>query len=105
MGRAGATDPRQMAFAVQENRTIVTANLVHFRLLHQAWVLSAPLHNPNNPRPHPGILVVPNPNVMPAEVMAQLLEEFVRGDPSGSVENRLLEWRIRHGWRDRSAVR
>lgn len=104
LGRAGATDPQQLAFAVEENRTIITANLVHFRMLHEAWILSAPLQNPTNPRPHPGIVAVPNPNVMSAETMARLLADFVRGGLSSGVENRLLEWRIGHGWRDLTAV-
>jgi len=103
--RKGAIDPRQLAFAVEEHRVVVTANLVHFRMLHEAWLNWAPLQNPDQPRPHPGILAVPNPNVMPAGVMARVIADLAGDDHSKGVENRLLQWRIGLGLRDLSSIR
>lgn len=94
-----------MAFAVEESRVVVTANPIHFRMRHQAWISWAPRQNPDRPRPHSGILVVTDPNAMAAGITASLLADPVSDGVLGSIENRLLRWRIGHGLRDVSRVR
>jgi Domain of unknown function (DUF5615) len=101
----GQIDPRQLAFAVLERRTLVTANLDDFRMLHEAWLVWSAIEYGAAQGSHPGIIVVPNPNVMPASDMADLLDGYAREVAPEQMQNRFLRWRRGIGWEDLSAVR
>ncbi len=105
IGHARQIDPKQLAFARRRGRVLITANYVDFRMLHEAWRVWAPLMNEIRRTPHPGILVVPNPNAMPVAAMAGVIDDFAQGTNPQDVQDRLIRWREGRGWEDVSAVR
>ncbi len=98
-------DPRQLAFAVFERRTRVTANLDDFRMLHEAWLAWSAIENGAAQDSHPGIIVVPNPNAMPASDMADHLDSYAREVFPEQMHDRFPRWRRGIGRKDLSAVR
>ena len=73
-GLDGQSDPKQLAFAMRQGRVLVTANPSDFQMLHEAWLVWGELWDDSGHRPHPGILVVPNPNGMTIEAMTTLID-------------------------------
>lgn len=106
MGNMGFKDARQLAFAAGAGRVMVTANVADFRLLHEGWLLCSPLIAAEQARPHPGILIVPNPNAMTAPVMASVVDALSRSTNRDDLLNRLLRWRKDlAAWEDLSTPR
>jgi hypothetical protein len=105
IGRNGLGDASQLAHAIAEHRILVTANARDFRLLHEALILGSVLLCPSATREHPGIIAMPNPNAMPAQRMAELLDERLRRDDPAALQNRFLRWETSSAWEDLSVPR
>lgn len=105
IGNSGFIDPEQLAYAARHGRVLLTSNFDDFRMLHEAWLVWTPEWAGAGASPHPGILVVPNPNEMNADAMARLVDAFVRRADMADLRNRLFRWRASTGWLDYSAVR
>jgi hypothetical protein len=92
----GATDVRQLLYAVRERRIVVSHESGHFRMLHEAWVSFAREWGVRPPAQHPGILVIPTPPRLEfADAARVLVDVLARPEP---IENRLLAWRRADGW-------
>jgi hypothetical protein len=102
-GNRRAIDPRQLAFAVREDRSLVTANFADFRMLHEAWLIWSG-HWPQ-PVGHPGILVVPNENLSRPTALALFVDAFVGQIGDNGLRTRLFRYRDAVGWTDFTAVR
>lgn len=92
-GTFGLTDARQLAWAVDHGRTIITHNLKDFRLLHEALSLWAHRWGTPNVLRHHGILVVPH---LPTPDLVRILDEFVR--PLDTIDNRMFIYDRHRGW-------
>lgn len=104
LGRDGQIDPKQLAFAATQRRTLVTANFGDFRMLYEAWLTWTALDGPGLPT-HPGIVVVPNPNSLLVAPMTRVLDDFAQRTEPFDIEHRLVRWSAKNGWQDFSAVR
>lgn len=102
-GNKGFGDARQLLFAVQTGRVLVTCNKVDFRMLHEAWILWTTELGSDRWLPHPGILIVPSGSELRADALARLLDEFADG--AGDTANRLFEWTRLNGWRELTRLR
>jgi hypothetical protein len=76
-------------------------------MLHQAWLVWAELWSEQGLGLllHYGVLVMPNPNALPAQDMSRIIDEFARNLQPEDMQGRLLRWRPGIGWEDRSSVR
>jgi hypothetical protein len=92
-GNFGLTDARQLLWAVEHDRTIITHNLKDFRLLHEAISLWAIRWGTPNVLRHHGILVVPH---LPVPELASLIDQFVR--PLDKIDNRMFILDRQRGW-------
>jgi len=105
IGLTGSGDAKQFAHAIAEGRTLITANVRDFRLLHEALVSCALPLCPAGLRSHPGIVAMPNPNTRSAQRMAELLDQRLAADEPAALGNRFLRWRAAVGWEDLSQLR
>ena len=63
-GMRGRDDPSQLAFAAEQQRTIVTSNVPDFARLHAAWM--------GQGRTHAGIVLVPQQHCSVGETIRRL---------------------------------
>jgi hypothetical protein len=84
-GNFRLTDARQLLWAVEHGRTVITHNRKDFRLLHETLLLWAIRWGTPDVLRHHGILVVPH---LPVPELAQLIDEFARN--RDSIDNRCL---------------
>jgi hypothetical protein len=92
-GNFGLTDARQLLWAVEHGRTVITHNRKDFRLLHEALKLWAIRWGSPGALRHHGVLVVPH---LPVPQLARLIDEFVRN--RDNIDNRLFIWDRQRGW-------
>ncbi|MGH2561143.1 MAG: DUF5615 family PIN-like protein [Thermomicrobiales bacterium] len=94
--QAGTSDEQHLLTAVRLGRTLVTHNEDDFVLLHRAWVgwpralaVAWPAQR--------GILVIPQPSILPAAVAAEEINTLLEGGTD--LANRLYLWKRGQGWR------
>jgi hypothetical protein len=97
-GNKGRHDPRQIAFAVQQERILITSNREDFEMLHEAWIVWSSLWGSSAVMTHPGILIVPSGSTVDAGQVAQAIDELVR--QGEELPNRLFRWRQTIGWQE-----
>ena len=96
-GNKGATDAEQLAFAVREQRILVTCNRRDFLLLHEAWhvcarerqVAARPLHH--------CILLMPNERAATPTILASAIDSLLATERD--VRGRFFRWTAKAGWR------
>jgi hypothetical protein len=92
-GNFGLTDARQLDWAVDRGRTIITHNLKDFRLLHEALSLWARRWGTPDVLRHYGIIVVPH---LPVPELVRIVDEFAR--PLDTIDNRMFVYDRQRGW-------
>jgi hypothetical protein len=92
-GNLGLTDARQLAWAVDRGRTIITHNVKDFRLLHEALLLWARRWDRPTVLRHRGIIVVPH---SPVPDLVRIIDEFAR--PLEAIDNRMFIYDRHCGW-------
>jgi hypothetical protein len=95
LGRKETRDHRQILFAAQEARSLVTYNGADFRLLHDAWrEWSVAWHLSLVDFPRPGILVMQQDQLgLVAAELALTIDRFAR--TLDTLNNRLFIWNRR----------
>jgi hypothetical protein len=88
-------DDAQLLFTVQVRRVFVTHNRADFKMLHDAWLTWPAAFGMALP-PHPGILVLDQDR--PA-LLAEVLRDFLSETSPGQLDNSILWWHRRDGWR------
>lgn len=104
VGHRRFLDAKQLAFASTSHRVLVTANFHDFRLLHEAWHIWHADFGFRLVTAHAGIVVVPDPSILPGAEAALLIAAFARTVPITSIRDRFWRWRASTGWVDLSAV-
>lgn len=97
-GNTGASDVRQLLFATRAGRILVTHDLRHFGMLHEAWHTWAAEWGVVGSARHSGIIVLPTPPRLGIVEAAQGVDRLVRD--VDSLENRLVAWEVGMGWSD-----
>jgi hypothetical protein len=92
-GNFGLTDARQLLWAVDRGRTVITHNRKDFRLLHEALALWATRWRTPNALRHHGILVVPH---LPVLELVRMIDAFARR--RDTIDNRLFLYDRQRGW-------
>jgi hypothetical protein len=96
VGRSGAQDADQLAYAVRRGLILLTHNTNDFRKLHHIWRHWMPLGLP----PHPGIVAVPQPRPplqdYTHEVAARLIHDLL--ESGQHIANEFHRWHRDHGW-------
>ena len=100
-GTKGASDARQLDFAVGQERVLITCNATDFALIHEALVLWSRRQGSSDVPPHSGILIVPNGNRMDLEGVTRIVAEFATSPDADRVTGRLFEWVVGEGWLER----
>jgi hypothetical protein len=104
LGRLGLSDVQVLVRAVEDGRTVVTANSKDFKALHEAWVTWRARWEAEVARDwgvavtlsrHFGILIVPHLTV---RELGTILIEFA--DSAGTVDDRLFAWTVAQGWHE-----
>lgn len=100
LGRKGTRDHRQLLFAAQEARNLITYNGTDFRLLHDAWQeWSVAWRVSLADFPHPGILVMQqDQRGFSAAELALTVNSFVQ--TLDTLKNGLFVWNRRQGWNE-----
>jgi len=99
-GNKGLSDPRQLAFATDEARTLITCNRDDFELLHEALVLWSRRPEHEGSRAHSGILIIPSGNLLRLPEATQVIAEFARRPEADAMNDRLFVWERSTGWRE-----
>jgi len=100
LGHKGLSDPRQPAFALLEDRVLVTCNRRDFLLLHETLVIWSREH-PSLERPiHAGILILPNGREIGYRGMVEMLEGFAQHREAERLAGRLFRWRAATAWEE-----
>lgn len=103
LGRKRTPDHRQLLFAAQTDRILVTYDGDDFRSLHQAWrEWSAAWGTSPDRARHAGILVIQqDKSGLDVAGMARVIDELMAGfaDP-GELANRLFAWTRIGGWHE-----
>ena len=97
VGKPGNTDLEQLAIARRTGRVFVTHDRA-YALLHEAWRAWTAEWGLAETR-HPGIVILPDAGVLPAEAAAEAIDALAKEQTS--FENRLFEYNARDGWRER----
>ncbi|MEA2524717.1 MAG: hypothetical protein QOG89_1231 [Thermomicrobiales bacterium] len=98
--RDGTSDHHHLSTATRLGRILVTHNRADFELLHLAWKdWFVEFAIPPHPK-HGGIVIVPQPPVVSAEDVADLIHAFVNDESRGGLANRLFLWEIPSAWRE-----
>ena len=98
LGRKGATDVSQLTYAARTQRILITHDVGHYEMLHEAWQTWARDWGVADRARHPGILLLPDPGLLPVADAARLVAELLAG--VDTVENRLFAWKMATGWRE-----
>jgi len=98
LGRKGATDVDQLSFAARSRRVFVTYNAGHFEMLHEAWRTWSTDWSVADRVHHAGILLVPDPGVLPNADAARVIHELL--SRTDDVRNRLFAWDVALGWQE-----
>jgi hypothetical protein len=97
-GRKGATDPRQLLFATEAERILITHNNADCRMLHEALALWAVWWNALDRVRHSGILIIEQGAPRRGGLGVPTMIAIVRALPAGeSMTNRLFAWNDRRG--------
>ena len=88
--KSGAFDEEHLWHAAEHNWTVITHNIADFQMLHRAWLRW------QVPRPHAGILIIPQIPTGGAYVMAGLIDRLARSTPL--LTNTLHRWDDSRGW-------
>ena len=98
LGRKGATDVSQLSFAARSRRVLVSYNVRHFEMLHEAWRTRSADWNVVGRARHAGILLVPDPGVLSNASTTHVIHQLLSG--SAEIENRLFAWDVQLGWQE-----
>ena len=96
LGRKGASDVSQLSFAAWTRRVLITYDFGHYAMLHEAWQTWAQDWGVSDRVRHPGILILPDPGLLPVADAARVVDELLTD--TGTVENRLFQWKVSTGW-------
>jgi hypothetical protein len=98
LGRKGSSDPRQLKYASETARVLVTHNNRDYRMLHEALVLWAEEWGVLDRRRHSGILIIDQgPQQRGGSDIAVLTGIGLQVATLGPMENRLFAWNPRVG--------
>lgn len=98
VGRKGATDPRQLLFATETARVLITHNNADFRMLHEALTLWAERWLALDRLRHRGILIIEQGAPRRGGLSVPTMVAIVRSLPlAESLDNRIFAWNDRLG--------
>jgi hypothetical protein len=97
LGHKGWKDPRQLAFAARDQRTLVTCNAQDFVMLHEAWLLWSQEWDVRQANGHAGILIIPNGSEASIDQMIEVIHEMAQRRVV--LSNTLFRWRDVTGWK------
>lgn len=89
-GNKGWSDPRQLAFATDGARILITCNRNDFELLHEALVLWSRRPGHKGIQSHAGILFIPSGNLLRLPEAAKVIAEFARRSEADDMDDRLF---------------
>ena len=94
-GRLGAHDDDQLLWATHLGRLLVTHNRKDYLLLARAWRSFARRWGVE-PEQHAGIIVIPQPALLPPPRAAAEIDHLIRGERD--LWGRLFDYDRRWGW-------
>ena len=97
LGNNGATDVAQLLTAVRLDRVMVSHDLGHVGLVHEAWHAYARRWGVAPAPSHPWLLVIPDSRILSNLDAAQEIHQRIGATAD---EGRLRSWRRPDGWRE-----
>lgn len=97
-GNKGLTDPRQLLFASDHGRVMVTFNTRHFAMLHEMLVRGAARGSLSGSALHSGIALLPSSSRVAPNLLISALDELPRY--ADDVANRCFRWVPATGWEE-----
>jgi hypothetical protein len=98
LGRKGASDVDQLSFASANRWIVVTYDVRHFELLHEAWHRWSHDWGVADSALHAGILLLPDPGFFPIVDAARAVDALLQIYPA--IDNRLFVLTPRSGWQE-----
>jgi hypothetical protein len=92
----GLSDARQLLYAAQSQRALVTHNAKDYILLQDAWKSWATAWNALPAARHAGLLIVYTSKGLNATIIADEIDRFVTS--TNDLGNRLFAWHLADGW-------
>lgn len=99
-GNKRLSDARQLEFATERGRVIITCNARDFASLHEALVLWSRRAGVGA-APHAGILVIPSGSLIDLHESTRIIIELAQSFEANALQGRLFDWLPRIGWRER----
>ena len=97
-GNHGLTDPRQLLFARDHGRVMVTFNDSDFAMLHETLMLWTALGTLSGDQVHAGIAIMPSTSRVAPERLVAALDDLSR--LTDAFANRCVRWVPATGWEE-----